>query len=143
MNSRKLALDLVRRTQAVQERLPGPREAPVTEQEFVRDLRDKVVNGGMRDYQDLFETIAASEAADENWREMLHVYQDMNDDQRRHVLGFVRQIIIDTLSAVFAVMDGKNPLERQDVDEEFVLSIGSDVVSGDLQDTLLTMEEDG
>ena len=52
----------------------------------------------------------------------------------------MRQVMVDTLSNVFAVLDGVSMLSGQE--EDFVLSHQGKRLNGDLQEIFLSQEED-
>jgi hypothetical protein len=65
----------------------------------------------------------------------------MDEEQRAALRAFGRQVMIDTVSNLFGILDGTSILEHHR--EEFLLTYGkaSDKLSGDLQDYFLAMYE--
>ena len=114
----------------------------MTPEEFVSCIRNEVLDGNLRTYVDLLNNTPAEGAADEYWQELLQAYSSMNERQRSALRLMARQVMIDTISNLFGVLDGTSPLE--DHRESFVLTYGAanEKLNGDLQDYFLAAEEE-
>ena len=108
--------------------------------EFVEEVRNKVLSENLEIYADLLEKTQVDEATDLNWKKVLGIYQKLSMDEKELFKGFVGQIMTDTLSNLFAILDGNIWLEKQEDDLE--LSHSGEKLNGDLQDMFLAMEED-
>lgn len=107
--------------------------------EFVEELRKKVLDENLTIYAGLLENTKIDEATDQNWKKTLEIYQSLDAEGKHFFKGFVRQIMTDTLSNTFAILDGVVWLEKQNSD--FELSLSGIKLNGELQDILLEKEE--
>ena len=92
-----------------------------------------VVEENVGIYRDLFEN--TEKATDPYWERALALYKSLDASQRDVFFEVVRQTAIDTVSNVFALIDGVMRLDGQDDDCHF--SCGADQLSGELQDHFL------
>ena len=112
------------------------------ENEFIARVRDGVIEQNLRVYSELLRKPPAS-IRDPRWKVIAASYARMDDDQKAAVAVLIRQVIVDTLSNVFGILDGSSLLKG--FRDSFVLSYGPDGerLNGDLQDLLLAAEEAG
>lgn len=109
--------------------------------DLVIALRKEVIQSPMDDYENLFEKTEASEVTDDYWKHALSLYRGLDTNQRETFLHILRQVMVDTVSHVFAVLDGVSFLENQH--QDFDLSYEGQQLNGELQETFLQIEEDG
>jgi len=108
-------------------------------EEFVSQVRQAVVDENTGIYRDLFENTET--ATDPYWIRAISLYASLRPDQRDIFFAIVRQVIIDTISNVFAIVDGVRQLDGEDGDIR--MACGADELSGELQDRFLEQFEDG
>jgi len=111
----------------------------MTSDDFIEQIFKRVLNENTNIYSNLLENTNVNEATDANWQKVLEVYQKLDDSEKSKFRGFIRQIITDTISNIFAVLDGVTWLETQT--DDFVLSHSNTKLNGDLQDVFLAKTE--
>jgi hypothetical protein len=109
--------------------------------EFVGGLRESIIEENLRLYHDLLENTDVSSATDKYWISVLKLYGQLNLEQQDVLLQIVRQVIVDTLSNVLAILDGKVPVQGKFLEMELHLSSKGPKVTGNLQDMFLEIEE--
>jgi len=108
-------------------------------EDFTEQICKRILNENTDIYSNLLENTDVNEATDVNWQKVLEVYQKLEESERNRFKGFVRQIITDTISSTFAVLDGMTWLENQT--DDFVLSHSKTKLNGNLQDIFLARIE--
>jgi hypothetical protein len=108
--------------------------------EFVARIREDVIESNLRSYGDML-AMSASSLRDPKWRAIAVAYQRMDEEQKAAIAMLVRQVVIDTISNVFGILDGSSLIEG--FRERFVLQYGfrDEKLNGDLQELLLAAEE--
>ena len=109
--------------------------------DLVIALRKEVIQSNMDEYESLFEKTQAAEVTDDYWKDALSLYRGLDINQREIFLRILRQVMVDTISHVFAVLDGVSFLENQH--QDFDLSYEGQQLNGKLQEAFLQIEEDG
>lgn len=104
---------------------------------FTAQIKNAIIEENTGIYRDLFENTES--ASDPYWIRALALYNSLDATQRGVFMEVVRQTAIDTVSNVFAVVDGVTQLEGQDGDIR--LRCGDDDLTGDLQDSFLQQFE--
>jgi hypothetical protein len=92
-----------------------------------------VIDENVSIYRDLYEN--TENATDPYWQRALDLYKSLDIRQKEVFFEVIRQTAIDTVSNVFAVVDGVAKLNGQDGDCS--LTCGTDSISGELQDHFL------
>ena len=105
--------------------------------EFAAQVKKSIVDENVAIYRDLFEN--TEKASDPYWQRALVLFRSLDDDQRSVFFEVLRQTAIDSVSNIFAIIDGVAVLEGQD--GECVLRCGPDEISGSLQDEFLVLFE--
>lgn len=110
-------------------------------EKFVKSLREVVINENLIEYEKILSS-DLSEVTDLTWQPIVAKYQSFTETEKESFLNFIRLIEVNTLSNVLGIIDGSSYLDENG--EEFELRCTSDdeVISGDLQDYFLGMEED-
>ena len=108
--------------------------------ELIEAFRKEVLKESLQSYKAILETTPPDQATDDYWRALLDFYAELPASSKRLLLGVMRQVMVDTLSSVFAVLDGVFMLSGQE--EDFVLSHQGERLNGNLQEILLSQEED-
>jgi hypothetical protein len=119
--------------------LPG--SDTVTPDEFVSQIRKSVIEENLSLYKDLFASTDVKEARDPHWVRVSGLYSSLNNDDRRVLLDLIRQVMVDTISNVFAILDGVSQLEGQQGEFRLSASSQAEELNGELQDRLLELEE--
>ncbi len=104
---------------------------------FSAQIKAAVIDENAEIYRDLFENTET--ATDPYWIRALALYKGLNENQRVVFLEVVRQIAIDSVSNIFAVIDGVTQLHGQDGAISFRL--GDEELSGELQERFLEQFE--
>lgn len=109
--------------------------------DFAIQLRDAVVEQNAAIYKDIYASTTINSASDLYWKRALTLHAALTPKQRAVLFEIIRQTMVDTVSNVFAVLDGVSPLE--DSQEDFVLMSKTDPqkINGDLQELFLEIEE--
>ncbi len=97
-----------------------------------------VVEENVGIYRELFD--GTNNATDPYWQRALQLYNSLDTSQRDVFFEVIRQTAIDTVSNVFALIDGVAQVDGQDGD--CILHCGADFLSGQLQDHFLRQCED-
>ncbi len=106
--------------------------------EFVNSLKKEV----MDDLSRYFNTIntPSIEGGYEPWNDSKELYSQLNEKQRKELKTFVRLVITDTLSNVFAKLDNISSFAEQE--GLFELTLNGKTISGDLQEIFLMQIEE-
>jgi hypothetical protein len=113
----------------------------MTAEEFVSCIRREILEENLALYRQYLEHPSLSASArDTYWPRMTELYQSLNEDQRRLFIDGIRQVMVDTLSNVFGILDGSTVLKEHR--EYFHLTYSSEPqeLNGDLQDLFLSSE---
>lgn len=108
---------------------------------FVLQVRRRIVDRNLAQYVELLASVQPDEAKDPYWKRTLELYQSLDEVNKSALRDLIRQTIVDTVSSVFAALDGVSQLDDQP--EQFVLTTKSQLqpLNGDLQDLFLEAEE--
>lgn len=113
----------------------------MTSQDFVSCIRREVLEQNIELYLHNLERAAQSgNGSNDLWPRMSELYQSLDEVQRREFMIAVRQIIVDTLSNIFGVLDGSTLLKKHR--DYFHLTYGGESkdLNGNLQDLFLSPE---
>ncbi|MEO6992963.1 MAG: transposase [Lacunisphaera sp.] len=110
-------------------------------EDFARQFRDAVVQQNAAIYKDLFTSTPINSASDPYWKRALALHAALTPEQRAVLFEIMRQTMVDTVSNVFAILDGVSSLDG--CKEDFVLASKTDPqkINGNLQDLFLEIEE--
>ena len=113
----------------------------MTADEFVSCIRREILEANLATYRDTLErSLSEPGFTDDYWRRAGELYRSLNDEQRRQLLGIMRQVSLDTLSSILGVLDGSALLEKHR--DYFHLRYGDEPqeLNGELQDLFLSAE---
>ena len=113
----------------------------MTPQDFVRQIRSSVVEENLFLYKDIFKSTDPQTATDSHWRRALTLYYKLDSKDQNVIFDILRQVMVDTISNVFAVLDGVSPLDGQVGEFSLTSNSGSQRINGELQDRFLELEE--
>ncbi|WP_051686820.1 hypothetical protein [Microbulbifer sp. HZ11] len=111
-------------------------------QEFVSKVYAELVENSVSQYREMYEKANPERASDEFGRKAICFYQGLSSDDKEVLLQMMRQVSVDTVSHIFAVLDGVSWLEGQESD--FCLSqehSRGTLINGDLQGMFLEQDE--
>ena len=114
----------------------------MTPENFVSQVRSAVVQQNAAIYKDLFESTTPEAARDPYWKRALTLHRSLSEADRTVLFEIMRQVTVDTVSNLFAILDGVSALEGPR--EDFALTSQSDnrKLNGNLQDMFLEAEEE-
>ncbi len=112
-------------------------------EDFVKKIRQSVLDENVAIYRDLFDSTEVDKASDEYWKKALRFYGSLDKSGQEILFKIMRQVSVDTISNLLGVLDGVSSLEDTDVQLKLIVNNDmQEVLSGDLQDIFLEMEED-
>lgn len=112
----------------------------MTPQEFVSQARASIIDENNATYRTLLETTPINSAADLYWRDLLDLHERLSAPDRQVLYAVMRQVAVDTVSNIFAVIDGVTRMDGQVEDLELIGAKSKQRIQGSLQDILLQME---
>src|SRR6266516_3890375 len=113
----------------------------MTAEEFVSCIRREVLEANLAMYKNsIARSPSDSDAEHGNWPKMAEFYRSLSNEERQEFMAIVRQIMVDTLSNVFGILDGSTLLEKDR--GYFQLTYGDEArkLNGELQDLFLSGE---
>jgi len=110
-------------------------------QDFVEKLHNLVAKENLEIYKDLFNNTDISGATDPYWKESLKLYKNLTDEEKLIFFKVIKQIGIDTVSNILALLDGVTSLEGQDDEFNLTFKKTNEKLNGDLQDLFLEFDE--
>jgi hypothetical protein len=106
---------------------------------FVLDIIKAIVDSNLNEYKELFYNTTLEQSNDAHWIDALRFLNNLSIENKEIFFKIIRQIEIDTISNIFAIIDGNLWLEKQA--SEFVLTSKDSEISlnGELQDIFLDL----
>lgn len=108
-------------------------------EDFVSALRNELMGDLLNQYKEIYKS-PHKEATDSFYKESITLYNSLNGNQRDILFSIKRQVIVDTISSMLAIIDGISMLSVQDEMLE-LKEKGGPTLSGELQDIFLVQEE--
>lgn len=115
-------------------------EEIVMNEEFARSIYETVVEEGKNIYKELYENTEVTEKTVDYWKNVLALYHSLDEKQRNVLIDIVQQIMIDTVSSVFGILDGSSTLSGGEF--EFEVKINGISTEDELQDAFLEVAEE-
>jgi hypothetical protein len=111
----------------------------MTPQQFVLSIRREILEVNLSTYRENVEKRDGT-GRKQHWPGMVEFCESLNEHQRRQFMTIIRQVMVDTLSNVFGILDGSTLLESHR--DYFHLTYGdeSQEINGELQDLFLSSE---
>jgi len=108
---------------------------------FVKRIREEVIEQNSKHYANML-NMPVSKVRDPRMRSIVAAFARMDSEQKEAVRLLLTQILLDTVSNLFGILDGSSLLEG--FREQFVLTYGGsrEKINGDLQEMLLGTETD-
>lgn len=108
------------------------------DREFVAGVRKEVLEANWQIYKQLFAETKPTSASDPYWREALLFYARLDDTSRETLFKIMRQVMVDTISNLFGILDGVTKLQQQS--GKVAVELSGQRLDGALQDQFLEME---
>ncbi len=109
-------------------------------EEFITGIRKSIIVSNLETYRELFTGTRPEDASDPYWKTALRLFAELDDAEREVLFSIMRQVMVDTVSNLFAVFDGVSDLPGQD--GAFDVRIEGNSIVGSLQDQFLAAEEE-
>lgn len=109
-------------------------------EEFVRAVKAAVVEENVGLYAELLRSTDRGVVRDDYWKNVLALYDSLDDRGKAVLLMIMRQVAVDSVSNVFGILDGSS---SSSIGRE-VLSLldgANNKLNGNLQDLFLASEE--
>lgn len=107
--------------------------------ELVNSLKKEILNDAYNYYFNHLNTPPIKGGV-EDWNDGKELYSQLNEMQRQKLKTFIRLVMIDTLSTVFAKLDNVSSFANQE--GFFELTLNGEIISGDLQEIFLMQIEE-
>ena len=114
----------------------------MTPQDFVSQARISIIDENATTYRTLLETTSIEDASDPYWRSLQDLHDRLSDADKQVLYAVMRQVAVDTVSTLFAVIDGSTSMEGQTEDVELLAAESRSRLDGSLKDLLLEMEDE-
>lgn len=110
-------------------------------EDFAARLCAVIVDENSAIYKDLLTAAPSSRSREPHWERVHELYAALTPEQRMVLLDLVRQVVVDSVSNVVAILDGVASFGSDR--ERFILTSTSDPqqINGNLQDLFLEAEE--
>ena len=110
--------------------------------QFVNAIRESVLEEYTEYYRTTLNERSAHSVNDLYWKELIGLYQTLDERQRRIIHALVRQVSADTISSLFGIIDGSSTLVPKSGWSFQLISQPDGVrLDGDLQDIFLSQME--
>jgi hypothetical protein len=102
-------------------------------------VHQRIVEENVVVYKELFIKTPIEAATDPYWKDALALFAELDDGQRDKLFRLVRQVAVDTTSAVLGIFGGTHI--TKDLPEDIHILVGRESVESELQDEFLEIEE--
>lgn len=113
----------------------------MTPEEFARQVRNSVIDENLLIYKDLFSSTDEQAASDHYWKRALRLYAKLDSSDQGVLFEMIRQVMVDTISNVFAVLDGVSQLDGFTGEFNLLTNTSTEKLNGELQTRFLQLEE--
>lgn len=110
-------------------------------EEFVQRVYESVVNENLDSYKDLFQNTEITNTTIDYSKKAIAFYSSVEDGEKSIFFDIIRQIIIDTISSIFGIMDGSSILSGGN-EVDVSIEINGIDTNHDLQDHFLAFVEE-
>ena len=108
---------------------------------FAEKIYKTIACSGVDSYWDALNSSKPTQITDPYWQSVVDLLSKLDDSDKEIVRNIIRQVSVDTVSHVLAIIDGVSTLE--DDDTEYALTAdGETVISGNLQSFFLEVDEE-
>lgn len=108
-------------------------------EDFVKKLYKVVVEDGNKIYDELFEKTEITSNTVDYWKNALNFYNKLDFEQKEVFKSILKQVMIDTVSGVFGIIDGVSSIEG---DFSIDMTINGERNECELQDLFLGYVEE-
>jgi hypothetical protein len=112
----------------------------MSDKEFIRGIRREVIARNLQIYRDMFARTRSEDASDPYGKAALQFFHELDDVGKEVLFSIIRQVMVDTTSNLFAILDGVSGIPGQD--GTFEVRLGNKDFAGSLQDQFLAAEEE-
>jgi hypothetical protein len=110
-------------------------------EKIAKGFYDTVVVEGVEDYRILLEEMFYKyKNPGEKAKRLVYIYENMSDEDKKIFYSYTKQVIIDTISHVFGIIDG--PCTFSVPNTEFKLYVNGIDSDMEMQDTFLAYVEE-
>lgn len=112
-------------------------------EDLASQLYAVIVQGNTKLYSEILQNTERKDASDQYWRLALQFYDSLGEEQRRVLISVMRQVTIDAISSMLAIVDGTTPLEAPFGTAHIMITseASGTRLSGHLQDLFLALVE--
>jgi len=111
--------------------------------EFVKKIYLLLTEENLDIYRSLLEKTKIENVTDKYWKNLIVFYNKLSESEKKFLLEIIRQIIVDTASNFFSILDGNSFLQGQP--DNLFLSFEKHQemkLNGNLQDIFLEFDEE-
>lgn len=105
---------------------------------FTEEIYKSIVVDNMELYQQFFLCDPNEEGTIEYWKNAINFFNKLEDEEKRILFSIIKSTMVDTISNVFAILDGNEGPE----DISIRVRINDHDNEGELQDAFLAYVED-
>lgn len=109
-------------------------------EEFIKRIYETVVNENMEIYEKQFKMNVKTGNISNYTKGTLEIYAMLSEEQKQLFMKILRNIIIDTISNVFGILDGSSSLVGGNM--EIKVEINGHDTEDELQDTFMEFVEE-
>ncbi len=114
------------------------------DEKFVRKIYEEVIDDNLTYYKSAYDNLEISEDLPAETKADILFVQSLSNENKTIFHAHMKQVMIDTISNLFGIIDGSSYLEGFN-DGDFELKYGAQIkstISGDLQDLFLEHVEE-
>jgi hypothetical protein len=108
---------------------------------FVQAIQHAVVRDNLAVYNEMFRTTPVDRAVDPLWIRALTMFNSLDDEGKYTLIEVIANVMVDTTANILGIVDGCCPVSG--VDGDVTLSVGGQVIGGELQELFLELNETG
>lgn len=110
--------------------------------EFVSGIKESIIDSGIQEYRDLFNTTDRAKATDPYWIKALSLFDTLNHQQKENLFSIINLIQINTVSSFFAILDGVSVMRVGQPDFALTAIGSNQPINGDLSELFLELIEE-
>lgn len=113
----------------------------MTSKDFVSQVRASIVEDNVAAYRELLTSTQREQARDPYWRSLQGLHGRLSPADRDVLYALMRQVTVDAISSLFAIIDGSARMDGQTEDLQLVTATSRARLDGSLQDLFLELVE--
>ena len=110
--------------------------------DFIKQIHNAFVSHSNGEYIRIFEETDLDSVTDKYYMTAIKFYRNLDSVSKKVLLSIIRQAQVDTVAGLLALLDGNIILENQDEDLVLLTEDTNQVLSGQLLDFFLCLEND-